>query len=150
MYKETVNYNDFDNNERSEELYFNLTQTEATEFALEMPNSLTDGIAGENVDVNQASMDILKKMGGKGVFDFLKKLVLKSYGIKSADGRRIEKSEKITREFEQSIPFDIIFTKLMRDDNYAAAFVNAVIPAELAARIAETTKNKQLEVNSEN
>ena len=33
MLKKTVNYEDFDGNKRTEDLYFNLTKLEATEFA---------------------------------------------------------------------------------------------------------------------
>ena len=47
MLKKTVNYEDFDGNQRTEDLYFNLTKLEATEFALDLPDEITDEVVKE-------------------------------------------------------------------------------------------------------
>ena len=101
MIKKTVTYEDFDGNQRTEDLYFNLTKFEATEFALDLPDEITSEVEKEGADAaNMESVSrIVQKLGGKGIIDFIRKLVLKSYGIKSEDGRRFEKSEKISTEF---------------------------------------------------
>lgn len=128
MLKKTITYKDFDNNERTETHFFNLTKTELAEIALDLP----DGIVDESTEVSeQAAMAIVEKLGGDGVFKFIKKLLLKSYGIKSPDGRRFEKSEEISKEFSETLAFDTIFMELMSDDQAAANFVNQLIPSEL-------------------
>lgn len=134
MIKKTVNYEDFDGNKRTEDLYFNLTKFEATEFALDLPDDITNEVTKEGVDAtNMESVSrIVQKLGGKGIIDFIRKLVLKSYGIKSEDGRRFEKSEKISTEFSQTMAFDNLMMELLTDDDEAAKFLNGVIPADLA------------------
>nr|DAH99587.1 MAG TPA: hypothetical protein [Caudoviricetes sp.] len=134
MIKKTVNYEDFDGNKRTEDLYFNLTKFEATEFALDLPDDITNEVTKEGVDAtNMESVSrIVQKLGGKGIIDFIRKLVLKSYGIKSEDGRRFEKSEKISTEFSQTMAFDNLMMELLTDDDEAAKFINGVIPADLA------------------
>lgn len=134
MIKKTVNYEDFDGNKRTEDLYFNLTKFEATEFALDLPDDITNEVTKEGVDAtNMESVSrIVQKLGGKGIIDFIRKLVLKSYGIKSEDGRRFEKSEKISIEFSQTMAFDNLMMELLTDDDEAAKFINGVIPADLA------------------
>lgn len=134
MIKKTVNYDDFNGNHRTEDLYFNLTKFEATEFALELPDDITSEVTKEGADAtNMESVSrIVQKLGGKGIIDFIRKLVLKSYGIKSEDGRRFEKSEKISTEFSQTMAFDNLMMELLTDDDEAAKFINGVIPADLA------------------
>ena len=134
MIKKPVTYEDFDGNQRTEDLYFNLTKFEATEFALDLPNEITSEVEKEGADAaNMESVSrIVQKLGGKGIIDFIRKLVLKSYGIKSEDGRRFEKSEKISTEFSQTMAFDNLMMELLTDDDAASKFINGVIPSDLA------------------
>lgn len=137
MLKKTVQYTDFDGNERTEELYFNLTQTELVEMAMELPDGITDSVGSDpaKIDENAAAVKLMEALGNKGVLSFIKNLLLKSYGIKSEDGRRFEKSEKISTEFSQTLAFDTILMDLMSNDVEAANFVNNVIPSKLVDKI---------------
>ena len=135
MLKKTITYKDFDGNERTEEHYFNLTQTELAEIAIGLPDGISEIDVTESNE--QAGQKLLDKLGGDGVFKFLKDLMLKSYGIR-VDSRRFEKSDQISREFSQTLAFDAMFMELMTDDVAAAKFVNAVIPAEAANKLIGT------------
>ena len=134
MLKKTVNYEDFDGNKRTEDLYFNLTKLEATEFALDLPDEITDEVVKEGASAAnmEAATRIVQKLGGKGIIDYIRKLVLKSYGVKSEDGKRFIKSEEISTEFSQTMAFDNLMMELLTDDDEAAKFINGVIPADLA------------------
>lgn len=134
MLKKTVNYEDFDGNKRTEDLYFNLTKLEATEFALDLPDAITDEVAKEGASAAnmEAATRIVQKLGGKGIIDYIRKLVLKSYGVKSEDGKRFIKSEEISTEFSQTMAFDNLMMELLTDDNAASNFITAVIPSDLA------------------
>ena len=134
MLKKTVNYEDFDGNKRTEDLYFNLTKLEATEFALDLPDEITDEVVKEGASTAnmEAATRIVQKLGGKGIIDYIRKLVLKSYGIKSEDGKRFIKSEEISTEFSQTMAFDNLMMELLTDDNAASNFITAVIPSDLA------------------
>ena len=134
MLKKTVNYEDFDGNQRTEDLYFNLTKLEATEFALDLPDEITDEVAKEGASAAnmEAATRIVQKLGGKGIIDYIRKLVLKSYGVKSEDGKRFIKSEEISTEFSQTMAFDKLMMELLTDDNAASNFITAIIPSDLA------------------
>lgn len=134
MIKRTITYKDFDGNERTEDLYFNLTQLEATEIAMDMPNDLMEEVSNveTNEEVLKAGERLIKKMGGKGIFEFVKTLVLKSYGIKSEDGRTFKKSEKLSEEFSQTVAYSTFMMELLTDEEATSAFINGVIPSELA------------------
>lgn len=135
MLKKTVTYRDYDNNERTETLWFNMNRFELTEFAAELPDDLFKGLSGEN---NMETVSrIANEMGSKGVIDFIKNLVLKSYGEKSEDGRRFKKSPELSEEFSQTIAFDTFMSELLSDDNAAANFVNSIIPADMAEKLSE-------------
>lgn len=134
MLKKTVNYTDFDGNQRTEDLYFNLTQSELMEIAMELPEEFRD-IVGDDptkVDEKLAATQLVEKLGGKGIYHFLKNLLIKSYGIKSADGRKFEKSDAIANDFSHTVAFDTLFMGLLSDDIAAAEFVNNVIPGNVA------------------
>lgn len=136
MIKRTINYTDFDGNKRTEDLYFNMTKTELTEFALSMP----DGVANEAENVNEydpeiAGKKLVEKLGRYGIFKFIKDLVFKSYGKKSEDGRRFIKSDELSTEFTQTIAYDDFMSELLRDDLKASEFINGIIPAEMADKL---------------
>ena len=122
MIKKTVNYKDFDKNERTEELYFNLTELEATELALELPDGFLDSEGEDRVK-------FMEEIGDKGILDFVKKFVLKAYGIKGGnDGYSFVKSDKITEDFSNTMAFSTLVIGLLRSDEELADFINNVMP----------------------
>lgn len=137
MIKKTVTYTDFDGNSRTEELYFNLTKLEAIEFSLGLPDGMTEEFSGELTEANAENFGrkFADRLGAEGIVKFIKSLVLKSYGKKSKDGKTIDKSPEIVREFEGSNAFSDFVLELMSSDTAASEFVIGVIPAEFAANI---------------
>lgn len=131
MLTKTITYKDFDGNLRTEKHYFNLTQTELVEVALGLPNGLSESEISEE-NKQQAALTLMDKLGSDGLFKFIKDLMLKAYGRKSEDGKRMEKSEQISKEFSETLAFDQMFMELMTDDIAAANFVNEIIPKNIA------------------
>lgn len=146
MHKKTVTYKDFDNNERTEDLYFNMTKTEMTEFALELPDGVSDTVNKDpkNMDVNKAASKIANILGKKGVFNFIKDLVLKSYGVRKDDGRRFAKTDENGRplsiEFAQTMAFETIMEEFRTNDIAASDFINALIPVDIADKMSVVQK----------
>ena len=141
MLKKTVKYFDFDGNERTETLYFHLSQTELIEMAMDIPDGVSDVVGNDPNKVNEdAAMRLVETLGGKGILDFIKKLLLKSYGIKSEDGRRFEKSEELSKEFSQTLAFDTIIMELMSNEEMAGQFITAVIPKDAADKMTAMSK----------
>ena len=83
MHKETITYVDFNGTERTEDHYFNLSKTEITELEVSMPGGLAEYLMG-----------IVNAKNVPEIMASFKKIILSAYGIKSADGRRLEKNAK--------------------------------------------------------
>lgn len=120
MLKKTITFTDYDGNERKEDFWFNLSKAEILEMEL-----LTEGGMENLIDKVIASQDI------PGLAKIFKELILKSYGEKSADGRRFIKNEQLTTEFTQTEAYSQLFMELASDAEAAAAFINGIIPNDI-------------------
>ena len=125
MVVEKIKYTDFNGLEREEEFMFNLTEAEITEMELTTDGGLSDSI--KKIIAAQDTPQIIK------VF---KMLLLKSYGEKSADGRRFVKSDKLSEEFAQTNAYSQLFMKLATNDKAAVAFINGIMPDSMQEKAA--------------
>ena len=125
MVVEKIKYTDFNGLEREEEFMFNLTEAEITEMELTTDGGLSDSI--KKIIAAQDTPQIIK------VF---KMLLLKSYGEKSADGRRFVKSDKLSEEFAQTNAYSQLFMTLATDDKAAVAFINGIMPDSMQEKAA--------------
>jgi len=117
MLKKTITYTDYNNNERTEDFFFNLTKTEV----IEMELSTTGGAA-------EMITNVIKAQDMPSIIKIFKEFVLKAYGEKSPDGKKFIKNDEVTTSFSQTEAYSILFMELATDSVMAAAFVNAVIP----------------------
>lgn len=120
MLKKTINFVDYDGNQRSEEFYFNLNKAEI----LQMELSEVGGL-------EQMINKVVAEQDTKKLIEIFKDLILKSYGVKSPDGKRFVKSEELSNEFSQTEAFVDLFMELAMDAKAASEFVNGVIPQSL-------------------
>lgn len=136
MITKEIKYVDFKGNERTEELCFNLTQTEMVEMGFDLPEDIRKEVGDDPSNITEeTAMELLSKLGEKGIMAFLKTVILKSYGIVSEDGRRFEKSEEISKEFSETIAFDNLMIELLSDDEKASGFINSLIPVDLSDKL---------------
>ena len=119
MLKKTINYKDYNGEERSEDCYFNLSRAEVTEMELTTEGGLSEMIQGITRDKNVPK-----------IIEVFKMLILKSYGKKSPDGRRFIKSAELSEEFSQTEAYSELFMELATNASSAAAFVNGIMPVE--------------------
>lgn len=130
MLKETVTYVDFNGENQSEELFFHLMKHEMTDLAYDLPKSISEALGEDptNIDTNAAAAKLIDTMGGRGILEFTKELLLRSYGIKSEDGKQFIKTKEIREAFAQSLAFDAMLDMLMSDDAKAKHFMESLIP----------------------
>ena len=126
MIKKTVTYTDFDGNERTEDFYFHLTEQELSEWEL----SVDGGLSG-------VLTRIINSKDDKKLIEIFKELLIKSYGVKTPDGRSFIKNKESLDSFIYTQAFSDIYMELATDDKAASEFVNGVIPAHL---VDEATK----------
>ena len=121
MYKETIKYTDYDNNDREEDFYFNLNKAELTEMQMSTEGGLEKRI-----------QKIVSSQNGKEIMALFKEIILKAYGVKSDDGKRFIKNQEVRDEFEQSEAYSELFMKLVTDADAAQKFINGIIPKDIA------------------
>ena len=129
MIKKTVTFTDFDGNKRTEDFYFHLTEQELTEWEL----SVDGGLSG-------VLTRIVNSQDTKTLIGIFKDLLIKSYGVKTPDGRGFVKNEEVLNNFTCTQAFSDIYMELATDDKAAAEFVNGVMPASLAKKAKEEMK----------
>lgn len=117
MLKETITYTDFDGNPRTEDLYFHLSPAEMTQLQFSVPGGLKNRLE-----------DAIKRQDGPAMMDFFVKIVKMSYGIKSADGRKFEKTEAIYNDFAQTNAYVEFFMRLVTEQDFAKKFTDRVLP----------------------
>ncbi len=117
MLKKTITFVDYNGVERTEDYFFNLNEAELTEMELSEDGGLVSTIE-----------KIVKEEDGKEIVRLFKLLLLSAVGIKSEDGRRFIKNDKIREEFEQTEAYSKLFVELATTADKASAFVNGILP----------------------
>ena len=125
MLKKTITYHDYNGVEYTQDFYFNLSKAEI----MEIVHGTTGGLA-EMIHKIVAAQD------APSIIKVFKDLILKSYGEKSADGKRFIKSDEISTAFSQTEAYSELFMELATNAEAAAAFVNGIVPAEMAKEAA--------------
>lgn len=119
MFKKTITYIDYNDVEKTEDFYFNLSRAEM----IEMEMGAGGGLA-EQLRAIVASKDV-KKIG-ETFTDILKK----SCGEKTVDGG-FRKTPEITTKFLESEAYSEFLMEMISDSNVAAAFVSGIMPKKL-------------------
>ena len=130
MLKKIITYTDYNGVERTEPFYFNLSKAELMEMELGVTGGMT-----EMLDKIIAAKD------APSLMKTFKEMIMKAYGVKSDDGKRLIKSEELSIAFTQTEAYSVLFMELITDDKAAADFVNGIIPNEIQAEVAAQTAN---------
>lgn len=117
MLKKTITYTDYDGNQRTEDLYFNLSRAEV----IEMDLSTTGGM-------QKLLERIVAEQDSRKITEIFKELILKAYGEKSPDGKRFIKSRELSEAFSQTEAYSELFVELLSDAEKAAAFFTGILP----------------------
>lgn len=121
MLKKTITYKDYNGLERTENFYFNLTETEIMEMEVGTVGGLAEMIT-----------KIVEAKDAPAIMKTFKDLLLKAYGEKSLDGKRFEKKNgQLAEAFAETEAYSIIFMELVTDAEKAAEFINGIVPANL-------------------
>ena len=129
MHKEIINYTDYNGEERSEAFYFNMTQAELMKLEMRTEGGMENYIEKIINEHNQAK-----------IIDLFCDIIKMSYGVKSLDGG-FEKTDEAFRKFESSEAYSVLFMRLATDADYAAKFINGVMPK--AEDVKDPSKNSQ-------
>jgi hypothetical protein len=118
MWKETITYKDFFGEERTEDFRFHLSKAECAEKQMKYAGG---GYA-------EFLKRIVAAKDPETIVELFKQFILDSYGEISSDGRRFVKSPELSKAFSETEAYSILYMKLATDDQFAAKFVNGVLP----------------------
>lgn len=117
MLKKTITYIDYEDNERTEDFRFNLTEAEIAEMEMSAQGGMEKMIKR-----------IVDARDSEKLVKLFKELILKAYGEISPDGKRFVKSKELSEAFSQTEAYSQLFMELATDADAASAFVNGIMP----------------------
>lgn len=120
MLKKTITYTDYDGLERTEEFRFNLTKAELMDMELTTVGTFS-----------KLMQKIIDEKDMVRLAKYFKELILKSYGVKSDDGKRFIKSPELSEAFSQTEAYSELYMELLGNSEYAAKFIQQVMPKDL-------------------
>lgn len=133
MLKKAIKYTDYNGVEREDTHYFNLSKAEI----MEMELSTVGGFA-EMIE------KVVEAQDTPTIVAIFKDLILKAYGEKAPDGKGFMKLDEdgrpLSRKFSQTEAYSTLFMELATDAEAAAAFINGIVPAD----VAQEAKSKNL------
>ena len=121
MFKKTITYHDYNDQERTETCYFNLNKAELIEMEMTTSGGYTEMLN-----------TIIKAGDVPTLFRTFKDFIFKAYGEKSADGKRFLKKDEITgrplvEAFAETEAYAILLEELVTDAKAATEFINGII-----------------------
>lgn len=117
MIKWPITYTDYNGDEHTEDFYFNLNKAEVMEMDLRANGAYAAYL-----------QQIVDQRDGKLLADEFKNIILRSYGEKSADGRRFVKSQELVDAFVQSEAYSELYMQLATDTEACEKFIQGVMP----------------------
>ena len=130
MYKKTIEFTDYNDVVRKEDHYFHLNKAEVIKWLTTSGDYTLDKVLER----------LSTERNGKKIMEIFEDLIHRSYGRKSLDGRKFEKTEEIWNDFYQTEAYSVLFTELVTDAKKAADFVNRIIPKDLADEVEKIIK----------
>ena len=120
MLKKTITYTDYDGLERTEEFRFNLTKAELMDMELTTVGTFS-----------KLMQKIIDEKDMVRLAKYFKELILKSYGVKSDDGKRFIKSPELSEALSQTEAYSELYMELLGNSEYAVKFIQQVMPKDL-------------------
>lgn len=122
MLKRPISYTDYNDQDVKDEIfYFNLTSDEINKLELGMRDGIVRTLTSLALSDDREPM-----------YDFIRNLVLNSYGEKSEDGKRFRKldddGKKLSIAFSEHAAFVALLDELLENDQAATAFLQGIFP----------------------
>ena len=134
MLRKNITYTDYNGVTRSEDFYFNLSKAELMEMEL--------GTSGGYAEMIQ---QIIDAKDAPSIMKICKDIIMKAYGERSADGKRFMKVDRdgypLVNDFIQTEAYSILFTEFATDADFAASFINGIMPQDLVQSANLAAKN---------
>lgn len=115
MIKKTITYTDYEGIQHTDDFYFNLSRAEL----IKMEYSIQGGLM-KKIEKLSKSVDPTQ------IMPLFSDIILKSYGVKSDDGKRFIKSKELSEEFSQTEAYSELLVELFSDPDKAGEFIRGL------------------------
>lgn len=130
MYHTNVTFENFDGEQVTKTLYFNLTKAEITKLQLSYKGGFDKYV-----------QSVIDEKDPEKIMNLFEMLILKAYGVRNDDG--FIKSKEKTDAFVTSEAYSELFMRLITDEKAQNEFFMGIMPRDLAEQAAkEIEKNK--------
>lgn len=142
MIKRTFTYADLDGNQVVEQYYFALTKSELRDLRFKYNREymgLFDVVQEARESNNQAVGSDPKIQ--EGMYELVKDVLVMSVGVRSANSRKIEKSDEIRAAFIGSEPYEELLDSFLDDDATFYAFLKSIVPESIGSQMTMDTSS---------
>lgn len=129
MQKLTVQYDNFDGETITEDLYFNLNIKELQDME-EWDIPLTERIA-----------QLTKTQNGKDAFQLMRDIIETAYGERSADGKRFVKNPEIRKNFTEGLAYDEVIMMFLDGSLDLGKFIEGLLPKKVFEMAKKNSKS---------
>lgn len=126
MYKKVIKYTDFNDVEREEAFYFNMSKAELTRMSFRHGGAFQDYLR-----------DLIDTKDTTKLYQIFEDLVQMSYGVKSEDGKRFIKNQEVLDAFTQTDAYSVLLLELLGSPEAASEFVTGIMPKDIGAELAK-------------
>lgn len=120
MLKKAIKYKDFEDVEREETFYFNISKPELVKLQVEKKEGFGEWIS-----------NIVKAENMQVLMEQFERIIMLAYGEKSEDGKHFIKSDELSQKFKSSAAYVALFEEMITSETAAADFLTGVLPKDL-------------------
>lgn len=121
-----ITYEDLDGKVQTKTFHFNITKAEIAELELSKLDLKTDGFQDHLTK-------IIAARSGREIIEAIKAVILMTIGERRGD--LFVKNEEISDNFRFGGAYSALFSDLISDPEFAAAFVRGIVPASMSGEV---------------
>lgn len=134
MQKLTVQYQNWDGDLETEDLYFHLNIKELQD------------MEKWDVPLTQRIAKLTKTEDGKEAFELMRDIIEAAYGERSDDGKRFVKSPEVLKNFTQGLAYDEVILTFIDGSMDLAKFIEGLLPKKVFELAKKNAKDSHDEV----
>jgi hypothetical protein len=121
-----ITYENYEGEEVTETFHFHLGRLEIIDLEVEQQEGFKEMIE-----------KIIATNDRKALVEQFKKIILKTYGVRSEDGKKFTKTDELRDDFAQSPAFEALIIEFLTVEDAAVNFFTEVLPRNMQADIAK-------------
>lgn len=125
MLKQNIKYTDYNDTERDEVFYFNISEAELAKFTTAKGESFKEALQKSVAD--RSGEDLIRIMD-----EFIKL----AYGKKTDSGAFV-KTESVWEDFRYGGAYDVFYLSILQDPQKCLDFIQGILPAKVRDKITE-------------